>query len=64
MQTCGDGLAVVAAADVVVLGHEVVVHLLEVGLLVGGEGLLSEIRSLPERTSYLAQPALIWPRML
>ena len=40
LQTCGDGLAVVAAADVVVLSHEVVVHLLEVGFLVGGEGLL------------------------
>ena len=40
MQTCGDGLAGVAAADVVVLSYKVVVHLLEVGLLVRGEGLL------------------------
>ena len=38
-ETCGDGLAVVLAVHVVVLGYEVVVHLLEVGFLVGGVGL-------------------------
>ena len=40
MQSCRDGLTIVATADVVVLGHEVVVYLLEVSLLVGSEGLL------------------------
>ena len=40
LQAVGDGLAVVLAAHVVVLGHEVVVHLLEVGFLIGSKGLL------------------------
>ena len=38
-QARGDGLAVVLAADVVVLGTQVVVHLGEVSLLVGGVGI-------------------------